>query len=130
MNTVEDFKQGDKVIYTPPSGNEMPGVVTGLNYKYVFVRYSAARLNEPTEPEDLKHAPKEEEPEKKPEKKYLGDGLYYYFDGAGIWLKAENGIDVLQQVYLEPAVLIQLLRALGGDFSVSHMVGQLERGDK
>lgn len=125
MNTVEDFKQGDKVIYTPPSGNEMPGEVTGLNHKYVFVRYSAARQSEATEPEDLKHAPKPEPPQP-PDKTYLGEGLYYYFDGAGIWLKAENGEEVLHQVYLEPATLVNLLRALGGDFSIKHMVEQLE----
>ena len=38
------------------------------------------------------------------EKTYLGDGLYASFDGLGIELTTENGIETTNTVYLEPEV--------------------------
>ncbi len=38
------------------------------------------------------------------EKVYLGDGLYAQFDGYQIALTAENGVEVLESVYLDPYV--------------------------
>ena len=35
---------------------------------------------------------------------YLGDGAYAEFDGYGVILTAENGIDVTNRIYLEPEV--------------------------
>ena len=52
----------------------------------------------------------------KPKKVYLGDGAYYEFDGHGVSLTAENGIRATDRVYLEPEVIVALLRALGEDF--------------
>lgn len=49
-------------------------------------------------------------------KVYLGDGLYYAFDGNGVWLTAENGVSVSNRVYLEPEVLAAFLKQLGSDF--------------
>jgi len=43
-------------------------------------------------------------------KVYLGDGLYAENDGFGFWLTAENGISVLEKVYLEPQVLDSFLK--------------------
>lgn len=43
-------------------------------------------------------------------KDYLGDGLYIDTDGFGISLTAENGVEVLERVYLEPGVFRALLR--------------------
>ena len=40
------------------------------------------------------------------DKEYLGDGLYASHDGFSFWLTAENGISVLNQVCLEPSVLL------------------------
>jgi len=36
---------------------------------------------------------------------YLGDGLYVEFDGFQFRLYASNGIEVTNEVYLEPLVL-------------------------
>jgi len=36
---------------------------------------------------------------------YIGDGVYASFDGFGIWLTAENGMEATDAIYLEPAVL-------------------------
>jgi len=41
----------------------------------------------------------------KPGEVYLGDGLYASFDGYQFKLAAWNGIDVHDQVFLEPDVL-------------------------
>lgn len=41
------------------------------------------------------------------DKEYLGDGLYVRFDGYQIWLTAENGVEVLDQVALESPVLFK-----------------------
>jgi len=35
---------------------------------------------------------------------YIGDGAYAYHDGYGTWVFSHNGIEILDQVYLEPAV--------------------------
>ena len=37
-------------------------------------------------------------------KEYLGDGLYADYDGYHIVLTAENGVQVLETVYLDPDV--------------------------
>ena len=43
-------------------------------------------------------------------KEYIGDGLYAESDGFGVWVRSENGIEVLNEVYFEPEVLAALLR--------------------
>lgn len=43
-------------------------------------------------------------------KDYLGDGCYADFDGFGIILTTENGIETTNQIYLEPEVLAALNR--------------------
>ena len=43
------------------------------------------------------------------EKTYLGDGAYAEFDHHGFLLTAENGIEVTDKVYLDVAVLHQLI---------------------
>lgn len=42
-------------------------------------------------------------------KVYLGDGAYARFDGYGVTLTAENGIEATDSVYLEPEVFAALL---------------------
>jgi hypothetical protein len=44
-----------------------------------------------------------DEPE--PERTYLGDGLFAYFDGFQVVLAASDGIHDTNRVYLEPRVL-------------------------
>lgn len=44
------------------------------------------------------------------QKIYLGDGAYARFDGYGIELTAENGIEATDHVYVEPDALVALLR--------------------
>jgi hypothetical protein len=41
-------------------------------------------------------------------RKYLGDGAYVDFDGFGLILTAENGIEATDTIYLEPEVWIAL----------------------
>lgn len=43
-------------------------------------------------------------------KEYLGDGAYVAFDGFGLILTAENGIEATDTIYLEPEVLVSLER--------------------
>ena len=45
-----------------------------------------------------------------PERVYLGDGCYATFDGLGIWLTTENGVEVTNEVYLEPIALAALVQ--------------------
>lgn len=44
-----------------------------------------------------------------PTKHYLGDGVFVVFDGYGLILTTENGIDVTNTIYLEPNVYGSLL---------------------
>lgn len=44
---------------------------------------------------------------------YLGDGLYAAFDGYGIWVTAEDGIQATDAVYFEPDVLDKLVSFYG-----------------
>lgn len=39
------------------------------------------------------------------DKVYLGDGVYALYDGFGICLTTENGLETTNRIYLEPAVL-------------------------
>ncbi len=40
---------------------------------------------------------------------YLGDGVYAVFDGYGIWLTAEDGVQATDAIYFEPSVLDALV---------------------
>lgn len=42
-------------------------------------------------------------------KTYLGDGVYVQFDGRGLVLSTENGIETTNAIYLEPGVYGALL---------------------
>lgn len=50
--------------------------------------------------------------DKATEKIYLGDGLYARVKGGLVWLTAENGIEVTEQVALEPNVIAALIAYL------------------
>lgn len=41
---------------------------------------------------------------------YLGDAVYASFDGFQIWLRTSNGIQVLDQIALDPSVYAALIR--------------------
>ena len=43
-------------------------------------------------------------------KRYLGDGLYVDFDGYQLVLTAEDGVSILNKVFLEPQVWAALKR--------------------
>jgi len=43
-------------------------------------------------------------------KSYLGDGIYIYFDGYSLVLTTENGIEITNEIVLEPDVYESLLR--------------------
>ena len=43
-------------------------------------------------------------------KTYLGDGVYAEFDGYGIKLTTENGVEVSNSIYVEPEVLRALVK--------------------
>ena len=40
---------------------------------------------------------------------YLGDGVYAYHDGCGIWLHANSHNDPTDKIYLEPSVFRNLI---------------------
>ena len=40
---------------------------------------------------------------------YLGDGVYFMFDGSGIWLHANSHDHPTDKIYLEPEVIHALL---------------------
>ena len=42
-------------------------------------------------------------------KQYIGDGVYAEYDGFQIKLTAENGIEVLDTIYLEPRTFENLI---------------------
>ena len=44
-----------------------------------------------------------------PEKTFLGDGVYAEYNGFQIRLTSENGIEVLDTIYLEDTVAIALI---------------------
>jgi hypothetical protein len=52
------------------------------------------------------------------EKTYLGDGLYAVFDGYYFRLTSENGISVLDEVYLEPEVLKAFIEFTKKEFTI------------
>lgn len=49
-------------------------------------------------------------------KLYLGDGAFLSTDGFSLWLTTENGIDVTNQIALEPEVALALLRTIKTNF--------------
>lgn len=46
------------------------------------------------------------------EKQYLGDAVYVTYDGYNTVLTTENGIRILNEIYLDPYVVEKLLRYL------------------
>lgn len=56
---------------------------------------------------DYRHTRAVDRPREWP-KEYLGDGVYAAFDGFGVWLTAEDGIQATDAIYLEPSVFRQL----------------------
>lgn len=63
-----------------------------------------------------------------PAKEYLGDGAYAFFDGFGVWLTAENGVTTTDKIYMEPPVMLALLRLLGRHYDTSVLAKALEAG--
>jgi hypothetical protein len=45
-------------------------------------------------------------------KKYLGDSVYFDFDGFQVVLTTENGMGPSNTIFLEPEVIVQLMKAL------------------
>jgi hypothetical protein len=43
------------------------------------------------------------------EAQYIGDGLYASFDGYHIWIRSCNGVEILNEVALEPHVFDHLV---------------------
>lgn len=43
------------------------------------------------------------------EKTYLGDGCYARYDGNGVVLTTENGVETTNTIYLEPEVYASLV---------------------
>ena len=41
---------------------------------------------------------------------YIGDGVYAIYDGYGVWLHANDLHDPTDKIYLEPEMLMSLLR--------------------
>ena len=55
-------------------------------------------------------------------KRYLGDGVYYDYDGFSVTLTAEDGISVHDRVVLEPSVLKALIQALCSDLGTDKVL--------
>jgi hypothetical protein len=49
----------------------------------------------------------------KPEKRYLGDGVYAEFDGYAIILTVEDGETILSQIVVDPHVYTRLEQFVG-----------------
>lgn len=64
------------------------------------------------------------------EKTYLGDSVYYQFDGYHVVLTTENGHGSTNVIYLEPPVLQALIHAitkepaLNGQFNIPALNGK------
>jgi hypothetical protein len=48
-------------------------------------------------------------------KAYLGDGLYARFDGSGIWVTSENGVEVLNEVFFDFETYTALVKFANSD---------------
>jgi hypothetical protein len=48
-------------------------------------------------------------PANQPHKRYLGDGVYVDYDGYGLVVTTENGIDVTNTIVFEPEVYAALV---------------------
>lgn len=59
-------------------------------------------------------------------KVYIGDGAYAEFDGFGVALTAENGTSVTDRVYLEPEVIVSLMKMLAQNFDTEKLVAVLK----
>ncbi len=59
-------------------------------------------------------------------KQYIGDSVYYAFDGHDVVLTTENGISVSNEIILEPEVVANLLKNLGIDFNRKRLIELLE----
>ena len=44
------------------------------------------------------------------EQMYIGDGVYAGFDGFHVWLYTDDGLQITNQIALEPEVLLQFLK--------------------
>jgi len=53
-----------------------------------------------------------------PDKTYLGDGAYCSFDGYSLVVTTENGIEIQNEVHMEPQVFEALLRYAERCFNV------------
>jgi len=60
-------------------------------------------------------------------KAYLGDSVYYMYDGFNAVLTTENGICVQDEIVLEPEVVTALLEQLAKNFDIDKMVSILEK---
>lgn len=63
-------------------------------------------------------------------KTYLGDGLYVNFDGYQLMVSAENGVVATDTVYMEPNVLVALLRFAGQHFNTEPLIRALKEGEQ
>lgn len=51
-------------------------------------------------------------------KTYIGDGLYAINDGHGVVVTSENGVSILNKIYLEPAVATALVDYLSQELGI------------
>ena len=55
------------------------------------------------------------------DKHYLGDAVYYTYDGFGVMLTTEDGLHTISSIYLEPDVIAKLLKLLGTNYDRAKM---------
>ncbi len=62
-------------------------------------------------------------------KRYIGDGVYVVVERGMLKLTTENGIEVLDTIYLEPEVMNELVRYYEEAKQGKHNEEQLDPGD-
>ena len=58
---------------------------------------------------------------------YLGDGVYYSFDGYQHWLQASDGVSIQHAIALEPEVLQRLVAHVKQVYKAEHAQKKLQR---
>ncbi len=56
---------------------------------------------------------------------YIGDGVYFMFDGYGVWLHANSHDNPTDKIYLEPSVLNALVQM----YKLNTQGGENESGE-
>jgi len=63
----------------------------------------------------------------KNDKTYLGDSVYFEFDGYNVELYTDNGMGIENNIVLEPEVVIALLKKLSSNEFTANLLKQIHK---